>query len=73
MATVPISSSSARPRLFDGRKEVTVFDILRVAEMAVGFRTRREGFEEPAAPEEVRRVFTAALREKGLMEAPSTQ
>ena len=53
---------------FEGREEVTPSDILQVAEMAIGFRTRREGFDEPATPEEVRKAFTAALSAKRLVE-----
>ena len=54
---------------FEGRMEVTPSDILRVAEMAIGFRTRREGFDEPASPEEVRKAFTNAMSEKRLIES----
>ncbi|MEM3041385.1 MAG: magnesium chelatase, partial [Nitrososphaerota archaeon] len=53
---------------FEGRREVTAHDILQVAEMAIGFRTRREGFDEPATPEEVRKAFTNALVGKRLLE-----
>jgi Mg-chelatase subunit ChlI len=56
---------------FEGRSEVAPSDILMVADMAIGFRTRREGFEEPASFDEIQRVFTTALTEKGLMAAPS--
>ena len=53
---------------FEGRRELTSSDILRVAEMAIGFRTRREGFDEPASPEEIRKAFTNSMTEKRLIE-----
>lgn len=46
----------------EGRKDVTAEDVLRVANMSVGFRTRGGGFEEPAAPEQIREVFTDAVK-----------
>ncbi len=55
----------------EGRKEVLPRDILRVASMAIGFRTRREGFEEPATDKEIQTTFELALKEKGLLDAPS--
>ncbi|MFB0543708.1 MAG: ATP-binding protein [Candidatus Bathyarchaeia archaeon] len=45
----------------EGREVVTVEDILKVANMAVGFRTRGGGFEEPATGEQIRLAFTEAL------------
>ena len=41
----------------EGRREVTARDVMRVAVLAVGYRTRGFGFEEPAKPEEIRDVF----------------
>ena len=52
---------------FEGRVEVTTDDILQVAEMAIGFRTRRGGFEEPATPEEILSVFQSNMIDKGLI------
>lgn len=46
----------------DARKMVTPEDILRVANMSVGFRTRGGGFEEPASPEQIREIFTDAVK-----------
>jgi Mg-chelatase subunit ChlI len=51
---------------FEGRIEVTPEDILRVAPMAVGVRTRREGFEEPATEEQVLHSFTTTFEAKGV-------
>jgi len=51
---------------FEGRLEVTPDDIMRVAGMAIGFRTRRGGFEEPATAEEIRDVLQSGMKEKGL-------
>jgi Mg-chelatase subunit ChlI len=45
----------------EGRTKVEPSDILRVAVMAVGYRTRGGGFEEPARPEEIREVFRATM------------
>jgi len=47
---------------FEGRGAVTPEDVMRVAVMAVGYRTRGFGFEEPAKPEEVRETFADAIR-----------
>jgi len=46
----------------EGRKNVAAEDILRLANMSVGFRTRAGGFEEPARPEEIREAFTDSLK-----------
>ena len=46
----------------EGRKAVLAEDALKVANMAVGFRTRGGGFEEPATPAEIRDTFADALR-----------
>ena len=48
----------------EGHREATTDDILRVAGMAIGFRTRRSGFEEPAAPEDVEKVFKTIINER---------
>jgi len=45
----------------EGRTRVEPGDILRVAVMAVGYRTRGGGFEEPARPEEIREAFKVAM------------
>jgi magnesium chelatase subunit I len=50
----------------EDRRAVTADDLLRVASMAIGFRTRREGFEEPATREQVSDAFAGALQEKGV-------
>ena len=47
---------------FEGRGAVTPDDVMRVAVMAVGYRTRGFGFEEPAKPEEIRETFFDAIR-----------
>jgi Mg-chelatase subunit ChlI len=44
----------------EGRRTVTAEDIMRVAIMAVGYRTRGFGFEAPAKPEEIREAFAEA-------------
>jgi Mg-chelatase subunit ChlI len=50
----------------EDRQEVTADDLLRVASMAIGFRTRREGFEEPAGRQQVSDAFANSLQEKGV-------
>jgi Mg-chelatase subunit ChlI len=47
---------------FEGRKTVSSEDIKRVSVMAVGYRTRGFGFEEPASPAEVRDTFRRVLQ-----------
>ena len=53
----------------DGRRQVSPGDMQRVAVMAVGYRTRGFGFEEPAKPAEVRdtfrKVFQGLQRQRG--------
>ena len=49
---------------FEGRSEVTADDILHVAGMSIGFRTRSGGFEDPASPEEVEEAFATAMKKK---------
>ena len=51
---------------FEDRIEVTPEDIIRVAPMAVGVRTRHEGFEEPATQEQVLNVFRTTFEAKGV-------
>ncbi len=46
---------------FNGRTEVQVDDVLAIAEMAQGHRTRRGGAEEPATPQEIKAAFSKAL------------
>lgn len=47
----------------EDRYKVTTDDILRVAKMAIGFRTRRSGFEEPATADEVDDAYKNAIHE----------
>jgi Mg-chelatase subunit ChlI len=54
----------------ENRLQVTTHDIMRVAPMAIGVRTRREGFEEPATLEQVHQTFKSTLTTKGLIENP---
>ena len=66
---IVVVNSAKTLAAMNGRKEVSPEDVLRVASMAVGFRTRREGFEEPATPAEIQESFESALKEKGLIYA----
>ncbi len=57
-----VTAASAKAlAAFEERTEVLPQDILTVAEMAQGHRTRRGGTEEPATPEEIKSAFTKAL------------
>ncbi len=66
ISTVRASKSLAA---LEGRRTVSPEDVQRVAVMAVGYRTRGFGFEEPAKPAEVRDTFRQVLqglqRERG--------
>ncbi|MFH0896964.1 MAG: magnesium chelatase, partial [Candidatus Bathyarchaeota archaeon] len=53
----------------EGRTEVTQDDVQRVAPMAIGVRSRREGFEEPATPEQVITAFKSAFEAKGILKS----
>lgn len=57
----------------EGRSEVNADDVSRVAEMSIGIRTRRGGFEEPATIEEIVRVFSSIMKEKGLITTPTVR
>jgi Mg-chelatase subunit ChlI len=46
---------------FEEKQEVTIDTLLKVAKMAIGFRTRRSGFEEPATSDEVDDAFKNAI------------
>ncbi|MCW4039518.1 MAG: ATP-binding protein [Candidatus Bathyarchaeota archaeon] len=46
---------------FEEKQEVTIDTLLKVAKMAIGFRTRRSGFEEPATSDEVNDAFKNAI------------
>ena len=57
-----VTAASAKAlAAFEGRMEVLPQDILTVAEMAQGHRTRRGGAEEPATSEEIKSAFTKAF------------
>jgi Mg-chelatase subunit ChlI len=58
IATIRASKALAALR---GRDEISKEDIIEVATMAVGYRSRGFGFEEPAKPSEVRDVFSRVL------------
>jgi Mg-chelatase subunit ChlI len=46
---------------FNDRTEVLPEDVLTVADMAQGHRTRRGGAEEPATSEEIKAAFVKSL------------
>lgn len=47
----------------EGREALSADDVRRVAVMAVGYRTRGFGFQEPASPAEVREAFRGVLQQ----------
>lgn len=53
-----VTTASAKAlAAFNGRSKVLTQDVIAVADMAQGHRTRRGGAEEPATPEEIKSVF----------------
>jgi len=50
-----------------GRTEVELEDVLEVAELALGHRTREHGRKEPARPEEIRETILSVAGELGLL------
>ncbi|MCJ7770241.1 AAA family ATPase, partial [Candidatus Bathyarchaeota archaeon] len=56
----------------DGRTEVTKEDVLYAEKMAIGFRTRQGGFEEPATINEIEQAFTSSFKEMRLVTAIPT-
>jgi Mg-chelatase subunit ChlD len=48
---------------FEGRTSVETYDMQRAAILALGHRTRRGGFEEPASPQDVAASYDKALEE----------
>jgi len=57
-----VTTTSAKAlAAFNGRTNVLPEDILAVAEMAQGHRTRRGGAEEPATSEEIKSAFAKSL------------
>ncbi|OYT52191.1 hypothetical protein B6U66_02630 [Candidatus Bathyarchaeota archaeon ex4484_135] len=50
-----------------GKTEVELEDVLEVAELALGHRTREHGRKEPARPEEIRETILDVASELGLL------
>jgi len=59
---IVIAKAAAALAAFENRTEVTLDDVLVAAELALSHRTREGGFLEPAAPQEIREVFTATVK-----------
>jgi len=59
---IVIAKAASALAAFENRTEVTLDDVLVAAELALSHRTREGGFLEPAAPQEIREVFTAAVK-----------
>jgi len=59
---IVIAKAASALAAFENRTEVTLNDILVAAELALSHRTREGGFLEPAAPQEIKEVFTASVK-----------
>jgi len=58
---------------FEGRTTVEPYDMQRAAMLALGHRTRRGGFEEPASPQDIAAAYDKALGEVRREEGMRTQ
>jgi len=59
---IVIAKAASSLAAFENRTEVTLDDVLVAAELALSHRTREGGFLEPATPQEIREVFTTAVK-----------
>lgn len=59
---IVIAKAATALAAFENRKEVTLEDVLVAADLTLSHRTREGGFLEPATPQEIREVFTAAVK-----------
>ena len=59
---IVIAKAAATLAALENRTEVTLDDVLVAAELALSHRTREGGFLESASPQEIREVFTAAIK-----------
>jgi len=59
---IVIAKAASALASFENRTEVTLDDVLVAAELALSHRTREGGFLEPATSQEIREVFTAAVK-----------
>lgn len=59
---IVIAKAARTLAAFENRKEATSEDVLVAAELALSHRTREGGFLEPAAPQEIKGAFMAAVK-----------
>ncbi len=59
---IVIAKAALALAAFENRTEVALNDILVAAELALSHRTREGGFLEPAAPQEIKEVFTESVK-----------
>ena len=60
---IVITKAAMAIAAFEGRTSVETYDMQRAAILALGHRTRRGGFEEPASPQDVAASYGKALEE----------
>jgi len=60
---IVITKAAMAIAAFEGRTSVETYDMQRAAVLALGHRTRRGGFEEPASPQDVAASYDKALEE----------
>jgi Mg-chelatase subunit ChlI/Mg-chelatase subunit ChlD len=59
---IVIAKAASALVAFENRKEVTLEDVLVATELTLSHRTREGGFLEPATSDEIREIFTAAVK-----------
>jgi len=62
---IVISKAATTLATFEGRKEVSLEDILIASELALSHRTREGGFLEPATPEEIKQALLTTAKAVG--------
>lgn len=62
---IVISKAATTLAAFEGRKEVSLEDILIASELALSHRTREGGFLEPATPEEIKEALLTTAKAVG--------
>lgn len=65
---IVISKTARTLAAYEGKLNVSQEDILVACELALSHRTREGGFLEPATPEEIRKIFTARIKEAKFVE-----
>jgi Mg-chelatase subunit ChlI len=58
---IVIAKTARTLAAFEGRRDVVPDDVLKAAELALGHRTRKGGFLEPATSQEIKESFASKL------------